>query len=879
MEDRRDDQDNQDRRAHMFQEQRTWRLLETIYKYRKDGNAAAGADGADGVDGAGGAGGAGAEQESTCRKYDQGIVDDIFNDKPDIRVKMLVIEWLEESAETIYRGSDLTDANEAVILNTVEKELMVVMDGGGDGDGDGGVGSRGWDATARELGLKQQKGNTSAKMLDPDAPLREKSKHSLAKENAAGDEKLMQWVWKLLRMGLKTEAIELCRRRGQRWRAAMLDGWKLYNDPAITAAMSDEDEDNRGYEATGNWHRSLWKENAFAIANDTEFGDHERAVFATLSGNLQQMATVCKTWEDMLWAYYTVMVDYEIDAAIESQVRAEETNPLIICRREYTVGDSSLRNVEGGNLTPQIILNDKLMEEGLLQDGAQEPLHIVQKYIILGDMQSLVKKMREIIDDLTARAFYGFQRTECLRIFAEIVIALYDLDDIAEAVNDDAAHIVHEYVKDLIEMEVIPDRVGERKQRQTGIVAFYTSVLMYFLPEDSAEPVERYAEFLKQVTDPEERKQCFNFAHAHGLDTAAITKRAVELTRGEVLMEWELELDETAGASDGGASDGGGGAAASSPTNYVSAASAAASAALALSTPGGASGAAGDSMVEGEGYEGDEDTAVSELDREKIEAIELLLYDEQQRSEALKQSNFVMREFMIARKRSAVRLVLEKIPEGSIELIEQQSGVVQADGFLVVSTETRNIIREFDSITVWCEALELYEDWDFWHTERRPTPPDHDAAPAVGRGAAARSHEQRDYTEKLGRWQDRLDAKFEDARIALLAVLQFEDGWLMPEADTEADGDEDGADLPVDERLMYIPELCECYHQVLHEQGKFKECLEIADIIACPFDGTHLHDVYKQPDNIPHLQELLRRIAGSARCIIEKTPNADTLGY
>lgn len=63
------------------------------------------------------------------------------------------------------------------------------------------------------------------------------------------------------------------------------------------------------------------------MANDADtFTDvHERAVFATLSGNLEQMTPVCKqTWEDMLWAYYTVMVDYEIDAAIESQVRVNE---------------------------------------------------------------------------------------------------------------------------------------------------------------------------------------------------------------------------------------------------------------------------------------------------------------------------------------------------------------------------------------------------------------------------------------------------------------------------------------------------------------------------------------------------------------------------
>ena len=679
------------------------------------------------------------------------------------------------------------------------------------------------------------------------------------------------------------QASQLCRERGQHWRAAMLEGWRLYTDPAITT-----DDSNRDLEATGNWHRSLWKENAYAMSDDTDAfkDDFERAVYATLSGNLQQMATVCKgTWEGMLWAYYTVMVDFEIDAAILEQVHAEKTNPLIMVRRDYTAADPSLQNTKGGSLTPDSILNDHLREEGRLRDGANEPLHIVQAYIILGDMEKLVTKMREVLEEVTRRAPYGYQRTECLRIFAEIVIALDDLEDITEKVKDDASFIVHEYVKDLIQMEVNPDRAGQRIQRQTGIVAFYTNVLVHFLDAGSEEPVERYAEFLREVTDPEERKLCFNFAREHGLDTANISKRAVELTRGEVQMSW----DDTATGAGLNTSNASAASAASTPPSSAVAIAVAAAAANGVAASPGGGGAAGDSMLERGGYEDaceyDEDADVNELDREKIEAIELLLYDDRQRAEALKQSNFVMREFMLDGKRVAVREVLEKIPEGSTELIERQCGLVQANGLITLSLEHENIIREFDSITVWCEALEAFEDWEEWQKTRRPTPPDDDA-PATGRGAAARSHEQRAYTDRLGRWQERLDLKFKETRERLLAVIQFDGGWLMNQEEEEQeqeeydeDGDASAKDPPVAERLRYIPEICEMYHEVLNEHGKFKECLQIADLIACPFEGTHLHDVYKHPENIPHLQELLRRIGLSARCIIEKSPNADTLGY
>jgi len=294
-----------------------------------------------------------------------------------------------------------------------------------------------------------------------------------------------------------------------------------------------------------------------------------------------------------------------------------------------------------------------------------------------------------------------------------------------------------------------------------------------------------------------------------------------------------------------------------------------------------------------EEHDHDHEYEVSELDLEKIEAIELLLYDDAQRAEALKQSNCVMREFMMDGKRDAVRQMLEKIPEGSDELIEKQYALVDGNDLLVMPIEQENIMREFDSISSWCEAVEAYEDWDVWYATRRPTPPDA-TGPSSGRGEPVRNHEQRDYNDKLGRWQGMLDTKFKEAKASLLAVLKFEDGWLMDAEDADADGDGEegsaGKDLTDPEkrrrkelclllRYRYIPEICEFYHRVLHEHGMFKECIEIADIIACPFEGTHLHTVYAHADNIPHLQELLRRIGGSARCIIEKNPNADTLGY
>ena len=42
----------------------------------------------------------------------------------------------------------------------------------------------------------------------------------------------------------------------------------------------------------------------------------EKAVYAVLSGNLQGVLPVCKSWLDYLWAYYRVMVDQKVSLLI-----------------------------------------------------------------------------------------------------------------------------------------------------------------------------------------------------------------------------------------------------------------------------------------------------------------------------------------------------------------------------------------------------------------------------------------------------------------------------------------------------------------------------------------------------------------------------------
>ena len=50
--------------------------------------------------------------------------------------------------------------------------------------------------------------------------------------------RLLQYVFACIRAGQLDEAQKLCSKCGQAWRAATLEGWRLYHDPNYTSGSS-----------------------------------------------------------------------------------------------------------------------------------------------------------------------------------------------------------------------------------------------------------------------------------------------------------------------------------------------------------------------------------------------------------------------------------------------------------------------------------------------------------------------------------------------------------------------------------------------------------------------------------------------------------------
>jgi len=93
----------------------------------------------------------------------------------------------------------------------------------------------------------------------------------------------MGQILSLVRCGQLEQAQQLCKHCGQPWRAATLEGWKLFHNPNLNV----EGESRVLLPTEGNPNRDLWKLAAWRMAEDKRVPQTMRTTYAALCGHLQ----------------------------------------------------------------------------------------------------------------------------------------------------------------------------------------------------------------------------------------------------------------------------------------------------------------------------------------------------------------------------------------------------------------------------------------------------------------------------------------------------------------------------------------------------------------------------------------------------------------
>ncbi|KAF6723325.1 Nuclear pore complex protein Nup107 [Oryzias melastigma] len=392
------------------------------------------------------------------------VVEQLFQRDAVIRQSQLVVDWLESIAKD--QIGEFSDNIEYYAKNVC------------------------WENTLHALKTRRKSGAAFTvplvTELDPDAPLRQQ--RPLADLDREDDARLLKNLFCLIRAGMTDEAQRLCKRCGQAWRAATLEGWKLYHDPNMTSGGLELQP------VEGNPQRGIWKACCWRLAEEEQLNRYERAIYASLSGNLRPLLAVCESWEDSVWAYFRVMVDSLVEKDLLSSGMAHqevETLP-----REY---------LEANWTMEKVFEELQASESKRVLDETKEHYHVIQKFIILGDLDGLLE---EFSDWLTASKPLPFH---LLRFMTHLVLFFRSLGlALKEEVCVD---VLKAYVSLLV------------RDQHNDLVASYVGQL----PAELA--TAQYADFLETVTQPELRPRCLQLAREAGLDVSAITKLVVETVR------------------------------------------------------------------------------------------------------------------------------------------------------------------------------------------------------------------------------------------------------------------------------------------------------------------------------------------------------------
>lgn len=446
----------------LYEEEATWKLIKNLFKDRQDTSMKESCGMEQGGD----------DDQLVIQgvyQSDSKIVNALFERDGSVREAQLVVDWLESCAQ------DDCD-NFAENIKFFSDRVV------------------GYENARHRLQNQQTGLPTGAERnliteLDPDASLRQnKLLDDLDKED---EDRLLQYIFVCLRAGQLEKAQKTCIDHGQAWRAASLEGWKLFHD-------SNFEELVQGWQRKpieGNPNRDIWKSVCWTMTQDPRINLYERAIYSALSGNLRGILPVCKSWLDYVWAYFRVL----IDRRVEDEIRLKTTigRELVNLPGEYWEKNLTTRNV-----FREIEANEDMQLE------ANALYHMIQKYIILGDIPGLIELLYERVK-LNSQEI----TLHTLRFMAHFVLFLRTSEHRTK--EDLCNSILERYVEELI------------KQKHHSLVAYYVSKL-----PPSAQ-VHWYAEFLEGINNKDEKQQYLDYAEDAGLDLAAITKRVVENIRSK----------------------------------------------------------------------------------------------------------------------------------------------------------------------------------------------------------------------------------------------------------------------------------------------------------------------------------------------------------
>lgn len=230
------------------------------------------------------------------------------------------------------------------------------------------------------------------------------------------------------------------------------------------------------------------------MAENGKINEYTRAYLGVFCGNLDALkGPLSNSWFDLLWAYLKV----QIDIRVEYELRAACAKSYIDMPQEYWKNEMTMEKIF-----------DELGARDSIRDVAEHQMTAVRKYLILDDIQELMRNINDWLNGLKNNG-------HMLRFVTHIVLFMRQIGKIPTHQIDIANNVIQTYVEFLISGSFEP-----------AVVAFYTASL------PDALQTCLYSKFLEGIFDQEKdkekdvtirRKMALEEAEANRLDVRKIT--------------------------------------------------------------------------------------------------------------------------------------------------------------------------------------------------------------------------------------------------------------------------------------------------------------------------------------------------------------------
>uniref|UniRef100_A0A5K3EF01 Nuclear pore complex protein n=1 Tax=Mesocestoides corti TaxID=53468 RepID=A0A5K3EF01_MESCO len=716
------------------------------------------------------------------RHSEKEIVNHLYDNDDDLRETQIIVDWLEGKVR-----DGITEVAEKYECLFNDKTI--------------------WENTLHlleTLDMQDLKSKHLVTHLFPDAALI--GEGGLAQKDVSDENLYLHYLFLCVRGGDLQRAQRLCLQRGDVTRAVAMEGWR----PFHSSYLSDETAPPEGHSVEGNATRVLSKCVAWWNAENPSLNPYERAIFAAQSGNLSALLQnmTSGNWEDLLWAHCRALVESRVDATLRTNLdcgpRANTLSVFGRPQKDLDLEDLGLQLPDSAWLPGSWTLSEAFAKAetalgwspitclSCVAEGGSSFVtptlrpsemsaflnhHIADVLQPSGDSRSQVDRQL-----LLQAMFYTIFRAIALREYSDMLAALASsvtfflpttIREILTAgvTNADWPELVTldplncQVLRFLVHLVLCLQRLETElpDEHCNSILEAYISTLIverrypliaaYIAQLSSPSRQTRwYASFLSGLRKAEDRQQCLEYAAAAGLNVQSVTRAVIRIVRRRFD---EMDRAET------------------SPKGTV--------------VPSASVETIAD-IVGGDvvGY-------LTQVDKNRIAAIDWLVHDRAQRGEVLVLANSLLRLFIAMRKLQAARAVLDRLPLAILDQLKLK--IIQAEEDYGVDTARAvippwlaNTVREHECLILYLQVRESFDQWYFQIKSTKPTPPatNNDGTTFSLADRVAAEEAEKNFRARLECWNHEIELRSLSLVKQLESLLTYESpGWLVDAAITQ----------------------------------------------------------------------------------------------